>query len=303
MLRSALLAVGGATFDVEGKQPAGGDLPADRIDAGSFVCHVGVGGGVCLFGAVRHVRGALEIERELAEIGAENRAFSVHIAKEIKESPRPKTITVPEFDDDSASAGHSKMEVAAFLDGQPLALETKPPMRPGMPGIPPWLKDSFRGVVMGHGTCFLRAADTQIVDGHKLILVTSLPLEKENLDEIASGLGTVTLVPGLGPEEDEVDASQLDKGIVKQLGSQSHEKGGPPPPPPARFRVGRVNPTPGQGPVHLQINGRNVADMPGHPGRSQAVNWRRRRIFSTLQYRSSLRCKRCFGGRGRRMRL
>ena len=207
-----------------------------------------------------------EIERELAEIGAENRAFSVHIAKEIKESPRPKTITVPEFDDDSASAGHSKMEVAAFLDGQPLALETKPPMRPGMPGIPPWLKDSFRGVVMGHGTCFLRAADTQIVDGHKLILVTSLPLEKENLDEIASGLGTVTLVPGLGPEEDEVDASQLDKGLVKQLGSQSHEKGGPPPPPPARFRVGRVNPTPGQGPVHLQINGRNVADMPGHPG-------------------------------------
>ena len=44
---------------------------------------------------------------------------------------------------------------------------------------------------------FLRAADTQIVDGHTLILVTSLPLEKENLDQIASGLGTVTLVPGL----------------------------------------------------------------------------------------------------------
>ena len=72
-----------------------------------------------------------EIERELAQIGAENRAFSVHIAKEIKENPRPKTITVPEFDDDSASAGHSKLEVAAFLDGQPLALETKPPMRRG----------------------------------------------------------------------------------------------------------------------------------------------------------------------------
>src|SRR5277367_4164612 len=78
-----------------------------------------------------------EIERELAQIGAENRAFSVHIAKEIKENPRPKTITVPEFDDDSTSVGHSKLEVAAFLDGQPLALETKPPMRSGiMPGIP-----------------------------------------------------------------------------------------------------------------------------------------------------------------------
>ena len=63
-------------------------------------------------------------------------------------------------------------------------------------------------MVVGRGTCFLRAADTQIVDGHTLILVTSLPLEKENLDQIASGLGTVTLAPGFGPEDDEVDAER-----------------------------------------------------------------------------------------------
>lgn len=200
-----------------------------------------------------------EIERELAHIAAENRAFSVHIAKEIKENPRPKTITVPEFDDDSTSVGHSKLEVAAFLDGQPLALETKPPMRSGMPGgIPPWLKGNFRGVVMGHGTCFLRASDTWTVDGHTLILVTSLPLEKENLDEIASGLGTVTLVPGIMEEDDKVDASGLDKGIVKKLDSASGEKR---PPPPVKFQVG--TPPPGQGPVHIQFNGRAVD--PGHP--------------------------------------
>ena len=29
--------------------------------------------------------------------------------------------------------------------------------------------------------------------------------------------------------------------------------------------MGGVNPAPGQGPVHIQINGRNVSDMPGHP--------------------------------------
>jgi sigma-B regulation protein RsbU (phosphoserine phosphatase) len=204
-----------------------------------------------------------EINRELAQIAAENRAFLVHIAKEIKENPKPKTITVPEFDDGSAMAGRSKMEVAAFLDGQPLALETKPPMHAGMPGMPPWLKGSFRGVVMGHGRCFLRAADTQILDGHTLILMTSLPLEKENLDEIASGLGTVTLVPGLGEETDDVDANQLDKGIVKQLDGQPHEKR--PPPPPVKFRVQAGAPPPGQGPVNFQFNGRSVADMPGHP--------------------------------------
>jgi sigma-B regulation protein RsbU (phosphoserine phosphatase) len=199
-----------------------------------------------------------EINRELAQIAAENRAFSVHIAKEIKENPRPKAITVPEFDDGSAMAGRSKLEVAAFLDGQPLTLETRPPMRPGMPGIPSWLKSSFRGVVMGHGTCFLRATDTQIVDGHTLILITSLPLEKENLDEIASGLGTVTLVPGLMEEDDKVDANGLDKGIVHKLDRESGEKR---PPPPVKFQVG--TPPPGQGPVHIQFNGRDVD--PGHP--------------------------------------
>jgi sigma-B regulation protein RsbU (phosphoserine phosphatase) len=204
-----------------------------------------------------------EIERELAQIAAENRAFSVHIAKELKENPKPKTLTVPEFDDDSANVRHSKLEVAAFLDGQPLPLETKPPMRPGMPGIPTWLKGNFRGVVMGHGTCFLRAADARTVDGHTLILVTSLPLEKENLDEIASGLGTVTLVPGLMEEGDDVDANQLDKGTVNKLGSQSNARGGPPPSPPVNFHIHAGTPPAGQGPVHIQFDGRDVD--PNHP--------------------------------------
>ncbi len=210
-----------------------------------------------------------EIHREMAHIGAENRAFSVHIARELRENPKPKTITVPEFDDDSASAGHAKLEVAAFLDGQPLPLETKPPMRVGMmPGVPEWLKEkgSFRGMVVGRGTCFLRAADTQTVDGHTLVLVTSLPLKKENLDQIASGLGTVTLVPGMGLEDDEVEQSELDKGIVRQLDNASSERDAHRPPrPPTSFRIGGVNPTPGQGPVHFQVNGQNMADIPGHP--------------------------------------
>jgi sigma-B regulation protein RsbU (phosphoserine phosphatase) len=184
----------------------------------------------------------------------------VHIARELKENPKPKTITVPEFDDDSSNIRHAKLEVAAFLDGQPLALETKPPMRPGMPGIPAWLKGSFRGVVMGHGICFLRAADSRDVDGHTLVLVTSLPLAKENLDEIASGLGTVTLVPGLMEEDDKVDSSELDKGIVRKLGSESNEK---PPKPPVNFHVHSGPPPPGQGPVHIQFNGRDVD--PSHP--------------------------------------
>ena len=88
---------------------------------------------------------------------------------------------------------------------------------------------------------------------------TSLPIEKENLDEIASGLGTVTLVPGL-MEEDQVDASELDKGIVRQADRATGEKHGPLPPPTVSElpREARYSPPAGQGPVHIQFNGRDV---------------------------------------------
>src|SRR5271163_4289910 len=65
-----------------------------------------------------------EINRELAHIAAENRAFAVHIAHELEANPQAKTITLPEFDDDLSGHGHAGMEVAAFEDGKPLTLTT-----------------------------------------------------------------------------------------------------------------------------------------------------------------------------------
>jgi sigma-B regulation protein RsbU (phosphoserine phosphatase) len=210
-----------------------------------------------------------EINRELAQIGAENRAFSVHLARELKENPQARRITLPEFDDDSTSVGHSSLEVAAYLDGKPLALETTQPMPPSIDGgvAPPWLKDGFRQVVVGHGTFFLRAANTQSVDGHTLTLVTTLPLMQENLDQIASGLGTVTLLPGLGVEDDAVPQSGpqtgLDKGIVQRLESRAGATGDHPPAP--RIHLRRPGADGGKSPMDIRIGGRSVADAPHHP--------------------------------------
>jgi len=225
-----------------------------------------------------------EIDRELSHIAGENRAFSVHIARELKDNPQSKTLTLPEFDDDSATGvGHSGLEVAAFLDGKPLALQTTPPMiqwrQSGMPGVPPWLKDGFRAIVVGHGTFSLRAGDQRSVDGHMLTMVTSLPLKKEHLDRIASGLGTVTLVPGEGLELEDVPTTGLEKGIAKQLDSSSGEGGqhrGPPPmgpPPGARGGTHFIvkgadkaqDQSQNQGPISIQMNGRDVRGLPFHP--------------------------------------
>src|SRR5277367_1812239 len=44
-----------------------------------------------------------EIDREIAHIVTENRGFAVHIAREMEANPQAKTITLPEFDDDSST--------------------------------------------------------------------------------------------------------------------------------------------------------------------------------------------------------
>jgi sigma-B regulation protein RsbU (phosphoserine phosphatase) len=217
-----------------------------------------------------------EVDRELSHIASENRAFSVHLAREWKDNPTAKTLTLPEFDDDSSSGpGHAGLEVAAFLDGKPLSLSTTPPMRPlaqgGMPGTPPWLKDGFRAVVLGHGKFSLLAAAQRPVDGHTLTMVTALPLKVEHLEKIASGLGAVTLVPGLGPEEENLESGEIERGIVKQLDADPNDRGPHPTPPPPLTGVSRggepqsVYIAPGYHPPAMPVNGRDVPRVPFHP--------------------------------------
>ena len=207
-----------------------------------------------------------EINRELSHIAAENRAFAVHLAREVEENPTAKTLTLPEFDDDSASDhNHFGLEVAAFKDGEPLTLSTAKPRPPGVPGVPGWLKGSFRGLVMGRGQVYLRAVDTETVGTHKIVLITSLPLAKENLDQIASGLGTVTIVPGIDDVQDE-DGGKLEKGIAEHLGvADKRSPRGPGPPPgggPApgvTAALGRP-PEADNGPVSIKIGGSGMSE-------------------------------------------
>ena len=194
-----------------------------------------------------------EINRELAHIVAENRAFAVHIAREIEAHPESKIITLPEFDDDAASDHiHTEMEVAAFEDGKLLTLATAKPLRAGVSEVPDWLKGSFRGLVVGHGTVFLRAADTQTVGQHKIVLITSLPLRKDNLDQIASGLGEVTIVPGFGSDEDENKSTYSEKDLPESKGSTPPAKTAPAPAP-VGIHVQKGSAS--QRGVHVEING------------------------------------------------
>ncbi|AXC09733.1 Serine phosphatase [Acidisarcina polymorpha] len=212
-----------------------------------------------------------EINRELAHITAENRAFSVHVARELEAHPETKAVTLPEFDDDSAfDRGRVGLEVAAFEDGKPLALATARPLPPGLTSIPPWFKDHFRGLVLGHGRVFLRAADTQTVGSHQIVLVTSLPLEKGNLDQIASGLGTVTIVPGMNSEEE--NDRGLEPNLVTHVEGDAKNRAVaphadlPPPAPPAPGGVHMALGRPDSGNSEIRVNGKPLGDEERHGG-------------------------------------
>ena len=72
----------------------------------------------------------------------------------------------------------------------------------GITQPPSWATGHFSGVVIDDGKLYLRAIDTHSRGGHSITTITSLPLQKENVDQIARGLGTVTIVPDVDIEDE-----------------------------------------------------------------------------------------------------
>lgn len=137
------------------------------------------------------------IELEKAHISSENRALAVHAAHILAADPKARSLTLPEFDDTSAGHQHTGIGFAAFENGRAL------PLVPASLGdaaiqLPPfWVHDSFSGVVIDQNKLYLRAVDSQTIGQTTVTTVTSLPLQEDNIDQIARGLGAVTIIPGL----------------------------------------------------------------------------------------------------------
>jgi sigma-B regulation protein RsbU (phosphoserine phosphatase) len=155
-----------------------------------------------------------EISSELARVSAANRALAVHVAHVIAHDPKGSGVITIEEEDFSSRMQQRGFAVAAFKDDQPIPLApagpqatvaTLPP--PTLAHAPRWPKEYFAGIVIDNGNFYLRAVDRQTLAGHVITAVTSLPLHRENVDQIASGLGTVTIIPDVEVEEDQQDAS------------------------------------------------------------------------------------------------
>lgn len=137
------------------------------------------------------------IETEQAHIAAENRAFAISAAHTIAANAKAKSVTLPAFDDTDPNRPRTGIKFAAFENGRSLRLIPEQFNTGEIQRPPSWVHRNFKGLVEDRGGLFLRAVDTETVGKATITTVTSLPLRKENVEQIARGLGAVTIFPDL----------------------------------------------------------------------------------------------------------
>jgi sigma-B regulation protein RsbU (phosphoserine phosphatase) len=175
------------------------------------------------------------VHDELEHIGSMNSTLAMHIAHVLSQNPRQRAVALPEEGDQPAEHEYSGLSIAAYQDGKPIALELASVQPSAPPPVPLWLKDSFRGIVVDHAQLWLRAADVQKIGDHTTVVISSVPIQQENVEAIAKNLGRVTIYPGV---------------------SFGELPAAPQPPPKSRFEFNAGRPNNGQG--QIEVNGQDI---------------------------------------------
>jgi phosphoserine phosphatase RsbU/P len=156
--------------------------------------------------AIFAANGVIDLEK--AHISSENRAFAIHAAHILAANPKAASLTLPDFDDTVPGHQRSGIAFAVFQNGRPMPLVPADFNDTAIQQPPFWAHGSFTGVVIDQGGLYLRAVDTQTIGATTVTTVTSLPLEKDNVDQIARGLGTVTIASDLALENPDVTTAK-----------------------------------------------------------------------------------------------
>src|SRR4051794_4123286 len=147
-----------------------------------------------------------EIHSELAHLASQNQAYAVHIGHALEANPSLKSVALPELDAEEKQISEPGFEVAAFKYGKRISIE-RVSEGPLNLELPDWTAQRFSSIVVDKGRLYLRAFNIHGDGANEVTVITSLPLSKKSADQIASGLGMVTLLPTVPFEEDEGSGS------------------------------------------------------------------------------------------------
>lgn len=148
-----------------------------------------------------------ELTTELSDLAAANHGFTMHVLQSI--AIDPKRTTIPTVAPDQATSEPSQQDTAesVFEDGQLLPLTPAIAATEATRQYPGWLKKPYSGIVLENHELFLRAVDIQTLGNRRIVTVLSRPLHRDNVDKIAHGLGSVSIIPGMHMDDDDESAA------------------------------------------------------------------------------------------------
>lgn len=132
---------------------------------------------------------------ELTHISTVNASLTERVSSQVGRGALPAAIALPEAL--PGAEGREPEGVAVYVDGRlmpvtPASLQAQP-----APSVPAWLPKDFRGIVLDGGRLWLRAANREKAGAHRIVVITSVPLQKESVAAIARNLGRVSIFPGI----------------------------------------------------------------------------------------------------------
>ncbi|HEY4046971.1 MAG TPA: SpoIIE family protein phosphatase [Acidobacteriaceae bacterium] len=168
------------------------------------------------------------LHNELVRLGGEDREFALHVAHALAARSKIGPIDLPDFEQQTRVNGQDHLQLSASENGRRLEL-TQGRGAQAIEGLPTWVKSGFQGIVLDRSRLFLRAVESETVDGRTATVVASLPLKKETLNRLASGVGSIHILSnhfqaykGNGnPGGNPTNASSSPPGTRSQLNTEN----------------------------------------------------------------------------------
>ncbi len=149
-----------------------------------------------------------DIHSELRTLEAANATITAEYAHSVAAGERRTEL--PALHDPRLQQKWAERTVTAWFRGSATLLQGPPGSKPL--SRPDWMKEDFRGVAFDEKGVYLRVANTAMVSGEPLTIVSTEPLDAARLQEITSHFGEVTIT--------DIGARKTKSGTVIRSGDE-----------------------------------------------------------------------------------
>ncbi|HXM21295.1 MAG TPA: SpoIIE family protein phosphatase [Terriglobales bacterium] len=150
------------------------------------------------------------LSAELKSLEATNSAITHQLASQIQRGAGTSTAAIESLR--QTDKGWANRQVCVWLDKRLILNSTPAGVILAPPTLAAYLKSPFGDVVRDHDQLFLRALETAPVNGGRLTVLSSEPLDQQMLQDLAANLGEVTLY-ATGLTLHKVEQSQAKSGV------------------------------------------------------------------------------------------